>query len=815
MRPNGKRRRISLSAALLMLLPCVRAADAGDRMDELGRRAMAALARQDHSTALKQLREGAELSRLEGNLRRAALFENAICGASFAAMEYASSLKACASAIELALQAKESEIAGVAELNRGNFLLSLGDTRAAEPCIANALSLLDRDSPRRAIALTALGVILSRRGRRDSARRVLQGAVELAAVSPDRNVEAFARGTLGELELAAGNLDRAEAAFLSTFRIRKLHRLPQLESAWWKLGALRLAQGRPEDALRCFEHGLESRSQSRAYFANFLTLFGKGRALAELGNRKGARAALQLALRESQTWRNEMAPAEGIEIAADVRLAALAEEFAAVSETTGAEAWEAFEAVESTRAMGLRRQVVSNLAMAGRIPDDYLELVRSARKLAPVAASGDRNAAGSLRAVEAKIARAEAELRIAVPGAAMEVTRPARIQEALSGNEVLISFLTSQKSSRIWVLTREGRASARLPGEAALAQAVADHRRAVFTGSDFRSAGRRLYQLLLGGIPDALLNRARWRIVADGPLWSVPWAALVLPGGEEARFLIESASLEMLPSVAWLSSASPEPRSRLLIAAGDAIHNRADPRLKAASEGLTGAPLSFWFLRLWRRKASPGPLELPTLAGSAGELSEACKAWAAGPCKVVSGPSLTLERLEEELARAPAVVHLATHLIAGDEASGPPLPAPELGQNLLSIPRPAPAFLALTLKPDLTRDILYYNDVSRMYAPGALIVLSACESGRGTVLPGAGLQGFARAWLAAGSRAVVGSLWQVSDGTEGLFREFYNSLASGIAPARALRSAQIQSIRARNWQSQPRLWSAYMLLGKG
>lgn len=815
MRPNGKRRRISLSAALLMLLPCVRAADVNDRLDELGRRAMAALARQDYKSALKQLREGTELSRREGNLRRAALFENAVCGASFAAMEYAPSLKACASAIDLAIQAKESEIAGVAELNRGNFLLSLGDTRAAEPCITRALSLLDQTSPRRPLAMTALGAILSRRGRHDRARQVLEDAVRLAAVSPDRSIEASAYGTLGELELAAGNFDRAEVAFLSTFRIRKLHKLPQLESAWWKLGALRLAQGRPEEALRCFEHGLESRAHSRAFFANFLTLHGKGRALAELGDRKGARAALQLALRESRTWRNEIAPAEGMETAADVRLAALAGEFAAVSETAGVEAWEAFEAVESTRAMGLRRQMVSNLAMAGRIPGGYLELIRSARKLARAAASGDRAAAWQLRGVEARIGRIEGELRIAPPGGATEGTHPDRIQEALSGDQVLISFLTGQRSSRVWVLTREGRASARIPGEAALTQAVEDHRRAVLSDSDFRSAGRRLYQLLLGGIPGALLNRAHWRIVADGPLWSVPWAALVQPGGETPRFLIESASLEMLPSAAWLSGASPEPRSRLLIAAGDAIHNRADPRLKAGPGRLAGAPLSFWFLRRWRPQASPGPLELPTLAGSADELSETCKAWVAGPCKVVSGSSLTLERLEGELADAPAVVHLATHMIAGDEASSPPLPAPELGQNLLSIPRPAPAFLALTLKPDLTRDIIYVSDVSRMYAPGSMIVLSACESGRGTVLPGAGLQGFARAWLAAGSRAVVGSLWQVSDGTEGFFKEFYNRLASGIAPAKALRSAQIQSIRARNWQSHPRLWSAYMLLGKG
>ncbi len=815
MSPVGRRRSVAPLALCLLSPVCALGAGSEARLDELSRNAMAALARQQYSAALTSLREGSRVARETGSLRRAALFENLICGAGFAALEYASSLRACGAAVELALQAREHEVAGVAELNRANILFSLGDTRAAEPGVERALGWLKPDSPRRPVALAALGAIHSRRGEPEKARDLLRRAAALAAVSTDRGVEASVQGTLGELELAAGSLDRAESAFLATFRIRKLHKLPQLESAWWKLGSLRLAQGRPAEALRCFQHGLAARRGSRAYFANFVTLHGKARALAALGDRRGARAVYRLALDESRAWRNELAPVEGLEIAADVRLAAIADEFAAVSDPAGEQAWEAFEAVESTRAAGLRRQVLANLSLAGRMPAEYLELIREARNLTRLAAAGSREAVGRKRAVEARISVYESANRALPlaegrPGA--RFAAPERIQRQLAGNAVLISFLAGRRSSRVWVLTRDGRASAALPGSAELTRAVESHRAAILSGPDPAASASRLGRLLFSGIPRQLLSRPKWLIVADGPLWSVPWAALPGPGAEGRQFLIETASIELLPSATWIFSRPLASRSGSMLAAGDAIHNRADGRFRMAA--VPGpALLSFWVWPWFRPAAGDGPLELPALAGSRREMAAVCQAWTAGPCSAIGGSALTTERLERELAAGPRVLHLATHLLDASETDGHP-PGQELGQNLISLPGVGSALLALSLRPDLSRDVIYAGDVSRLTAPGALIVLSACSSGRGVALPGAGLQGFARAWLAAGARGVVGSLWNVRDEASGFFSSFYRELSSGAAPARALRSAQLRAIRTGGVSSQPRSWAAYMLLGK-
>jgi len=72
-----------------------------------------------------------------------------------------------------------------------------------------------------------------------------------------------------------------------------------------------------------------------------------------------------------------------------------------------------------------------------------------------------------------------------------------------------------------------------------------------------------------------------------------------------------------------------------------------------------------------------------------------------------------------------------------------------------------------------------------------LVVLSACETGRGKVTGGDEVLGLTRGLLASGARAAVVSLWPVSDAsTTLLMGAFYRRLRAGDSPAQALRSAQ-------------------------
>jgi CHAT domain-containing protein len=88
----------------------------------------------------------------------------------------------------------------------------------------------------------------------------------------------------------------------------------------------------------------------------------------------------------------------------------------------------------------------------------------------------------------------------------------------------------------------------------------------------------------------------------------------------------------------------------------------------------------------------------------------------------------------------------------------------------------------------------------------ALVTLSACETGE---RPGYGEMALALAgaFLCAGARAVLASLWAVDDNAAAdLMVAFYAHLASGDPPATALRAAQLAT-RARH----PLHWAAFQL----
>jgi CHAT domain-containing protein len=93
-----------------------------------------------------------------------------------------------------------------------------------------------------------------------------------------------------------------------------------------------------------------------------------------------------------------------------------------------------------------------------------------------------------------------------------------------------------------------------------------------------------------------------------------------------------------------------------------------------------------------------------------------------------------------------------------------------------------------------------------------LVVLSACETGLGQLSTGDELIGLQRAFLYAGTPAVVTTLWKVDDRASFvLMREFYGRLAKAD-PARALQEAQRAALKEF---PHPFAWAAFGLTGVG
>jgi CHAT domain-containing protein len=75
------------------------------------------------------------------------------------------------------------------------------------------------------------------------------------------------------------------------------------------------------------------------------------------------------------------------------------------------------------------------------------------------------------------------------------------------------------------------------------------------------------------------------------------------------------------------------------------------------------------------------------------------------------------------------------------------------------------------------------------------------------------MYGLARAFLFAGSRSVGASLWRVDDvSTARLMGVFYRGYALGVPKAEALRRAQVELLRSKEY-SDPYFWSAFILIG--
>jgi len=94
-----------------------------------------------------------------------------------------------------------------------------------------------------------------------------------------------------------------------------------------------------------------------------------------------------------------------------------------------------------------------------------------------------------------------------------------------------------------------------------------------------------------------------------------------------------------------------------------------------------------------------------------------------------------------------------------------------------------------------------------------LLVLSACETGVAMALPGDEAVGLAAAFLRAGVRTLIVSLWPVEDeSTSVLMRSFHSRVRRGWALDSALRSAASEVAADSRW-SNPYFWGAFVLVG--
>jgi len=283
--------------------------------------------------------------------------------------------------------------------------------------------------------------------------------------------------------------------------------------------------------------------------------------------------------------------------------------------------------------------------------------------------------------------------------------------------------------------------------------------------SDNNKPLRQLYDVIIRPFAD-LLEGNEIIIVPDGPLCMAPFAAFV---GPDSRYLNDSIRIRIIPSLTSLKLIKDSPQD----------YHRQDGAL------IVGDPC---LEEVTNKRGIP---ILSQLAHARVEVKKIGKILNTRP---LIGRGATKGKVLKQICSV-ELVHIAAH---GDARTGEIALAPNPGW--------------MSRIPKEEDYILKVADVQAVQLRAKLVVLSCCHSGRGTVTA-EGVVGIARAFLGAGARSVLVSLWAIDDkATMEFMIRFYKNLSCGYSAGSSLDWA-MKSLRATEQFGAVKYWAPFVLIG--
>ncbi|MDT4969102.1 MAG: hypothetical protein QOJ64_3839 [Acidobacteriota bacterium] len=341
---------------------------------------------------------------------------------------------------------------------------------------------------------------------------------------------------------------------------------------------------------------------------------------------------------------------------------------------------------------------------------------------------------------------------------------------------------------------------------------------AILTGvaAQFATASNTLYKTAVE--PAAkIVGDKRLLVVADGGLNYIPFESLVTTtGGSDystMSYLIKTNEVVYAPSasvVAVIRQGAVKPSGKNMLLVADPVFNTADPRAKGVAAGAQasaetrGLSLSSAVADV----ASPGAggavpggstlfLRLNGTRIEADQIARLARA-SGGQADVWLDLDANEANMTTRDMKKYRVIHIATH-------------------GLLDAERPQFTGIVLSLIGNKAGDgFLRTDEVFNLNLGGALVMLSACETGLGKEKRGEGVIGLTRAFMYAGAPTVGVSLWSVADkSTADLMTDFYKRLLAtpDASPTTSMRAAQMAMIDGKKY-SAPYNWAPFVLVGE-
>jgi CHAT domain-containing protein len=358
------------------------------------------------------------------------------------------------------------------------------------------------------------------------------------------------------------------------------------------------------------------------------------------------------------------------------------------------------------------------------------------------------------------------------------------LRKTLRADELIVEYVLAQPASYAVVISKTVLRIQKLADRSVIADLAQRFQNELKGKAQlFPPSGRLLAAEVIRPIPEILQSK-RVIFIPDGTLHLTPFDAL--PTGT-ARYLGDAVAVSIAPSSTVLhlirGNRSLKPRDARILAVGNVSYPSAGAADVATRET--------------RGVFDPTGSALAALPSTADEVA-AVAAYGGERGVVLDGNEATERAFKSQPLHSFSILHLAVHGVA--DPRFPDRSALVFGSDAASH----------------EDGLLQVREISSLPLNAELVTLSACDTSAGRIQGQEGVASIVRAFLYAGARSIVSTLWEVDDTfAAALMKRFYAHLAEGRDVSESLRLAKIEMRRRLGPNATPHLWGPFTVVGDG
>ena len=407
---------------------------------------------------------------------------------------------------------------------------------------------------------------------------------------------------------------------------------------------------------------------------------------------------------------------------------------------------------EATRLSRLRRVKEDQMALSRQPEPDHTRMAALERQL--------EDARTEYQTYELSLYAAHPELK--VQRVAFDPAAAGELAAALpDADTAMLEYEMTDSGACVFVVTRGANGAnvqaIRLPVQKENLKRDVRRFREQIASRDlsYRTLAMSLYRQLLQPVHEQLRGKHTLVIVPDGELWQVPFQALESAPG---RYVVEDYAVFYTPSLSVLHEMQKLHQA----------HSQGSPKLLAVDAA-----------------------RLPAVSREVSGLREV---YGASNVRIYAGSDADHDRVKREAPNY-QILHLAAHGVFEDR-------------------HPMDSYLVLAKAGKPEAGMLQAREMMDMNLHADMVVLSGCETGRGSFGSGEGLIGMSWALFIAGAPATVASQWKVeAESTTDFMLDFHRNLRR-TNKAKAIQQAALHVMQNPQFR-HPFYWSGFVLMGEG